>query len=77
VGVTRVGRRPYAEREMATETNRTMLSVHVAGQCSVAATAEIVGSKWTVIIVHDLSEGPRRSSCGTATPNRHRASSTS
>lgn len=45
---------------MATEPSRTMLSVHVAGQCSVAATAEIVGSKWTVIIVHDLSEGPRR-----------------
>jgi len=42
-----------------TET-RTMLPVHQAGQCSVAATGEIVGSKWTVLIVHDLSEGPRR-----------------
>ena len=40
--------------------SRTMLPVHVSGQCSVAATAEIVGSKWTVLIVHDLSEGPRR-----------------
>ena len=37
-----------------------MLPVHQAGQCSVAATGEIVGSKWTVLIVHDLSEGPRR-----------------
>ena len=42
------------------ETQRTMLPVHQAGQCSVAATGEIVGSKWTVLIVHDLSEGPRR-----------------
>jgi DNA-binding HxlR family transcriptional regulator len=37
-----------------------MLPVHQAGQCSVAATGEIIGSKWTVLIVHDLSEGPRR-----------------
>lgn len=37
-----------------------MLPVHQAGQCSVAASAEIVGSKWTVLIVHDLTEGPRR-----------------
>jgi DNA-binding HxlR family transcriptional regulator len=43
-----------------TEQERTMLPVHVAGQCSVAATGEIVGAKWTVLIVHDLSEGPRR-----------------
>jgi DNA-binding HxlR family transcriptional regulator len=42
------------------EHERTMLPVHVAGQCSVAATGEIVGSKWTVVIVHDLTEGPRR-----------------
>jgi DNA-binding HxlR family transcriptional regulator len=28
--------------------------------CSVACTAEIIGSKWTAIILHDLSEGPRR-----------------
>ncbi len=28
--------------------------------CAVAATARIIGSKWTAIIVHDLSEGPRR-----------------
>ncbi len=39
---------------------RTMLPVHEAGQCSVASSAEIVGSKWTVLIVHDLCEGPRR-----------------
>jgi DNA-binding HxlR family transcriptional regulator len=29
-------------------------------QCAVAATAEIVATKWTPLIVHDLSEGPRR-----------------
>ena len=45
---------------MGTESTRTMLPVHQAGQCSVAAASEIVGSKWTVLIVHDLSEGPRR-----------------
>ena len=27
------------------------------GTCSVAAAGEIVGAKWTVLIVHDLSEG--------------------
>jgi DNA-binding HxlR family transcriptional regulator len=36
-----------------------MRPVHDA-QCSVACTAEIIGSKWTAIIVHDLSEGSRR-----------------
>ncbi len=47
---------------MSTDTGpeRTMLPIHESGQCSVAATGEIVGSKWTVLIVHDLSEGPRR-----------------
>ncbi len=39
---------------------RTMLPVHEAPTCSVAGAAEIVGSKWTVLLVHDLSEGPRR-----------------
>ena len=39
---------------------RTMLPVHESKTCSVAGAAEIVGSKWTVLIVHDLSEGPRR-----------------
>jgi DNA-binding HxlR family transcriptional regulator len=39
---------------------RTMLQVHQTETCSVAACAEIVGAKWTVMIVHDLSEGPRR-----------------
>ena len=29
-------------------------------ECAVACTAEIIGSKWTAIVVHDLSEGPRR-----------------
>jgi DNA-binding HxlR family transcriptional regulator len=30
------------------------------GTCAVAATAEIIATKWTPLIVHDLSEGPRR-----------------
>ena len=37
-----------------------MLQVHQSQTCSVAACAEIVGAKWTVLIVHELSEGPRR-----------------
>jgi DNA-binding HxlR family transcriptional regulator len=37
-----------------------MLPVHETETCSVAACAEIVGAKWTVLIVHELSEGPRR-----------------
>ena len=36
-----------------------MNPVHDA-TCGVAACAEIIGSKWTALIVHDLSEGPRR-----------------
>jgi DNA-binding HxlR family transcriptional regulator len=38
---------------------RTMHEVH-DGDCAVAATAEIVATKWTPLIVHDMSEGPRR-----------------
>jgi DNA-binding HxlR family transcriptional regulator len=38
---------------------RTMKDVH-SSDCGVAATAEIIAAKWTPIIVHDLSEGPRR-----------------
>ena len=38
---------------------RTMRPVHDE-RCSVACTADIIGSKWTAVIVHDLSEGPRR-----------------
>lgn len=38
---------------------RTMRPVHDE-ECSVACTAEIIGSKWTAVLVHDLSEGPRR-----------------
>jgi len=37
-----------------------MGDVHESGSCSVAACAEIIGSKWTALLVHDLSEGPRR-----------------
>jgi DNA-binding HxlR family transcriptional regulator len=38
---------------------RTMNEVHNAN-CSVAMTADLIASKWTPLIVHDLSEGPRR-----------------
>jgi DNA-binding HxlR family transcriptional regulator len=38
---------------------RTMRPIHDES-CSVAACAEIIGSKWTALLVHDLSEGPRR-----------------
>lgn len=37
-----------------------MNPVHVKPSCSVAACAEIIGSKWTALLVHDLSEGARR-----------------
>lgn len=38
---------------------RTMREVHDA-TCGVAAAADIIGAKWTAVIVHDLSEGARR-----------------
>jgi DNA-binding HxlR family transcriptional regulator len=38
---------------------RTMNDVHDRG-CAVAATADVIATKWTPLIVHDLSEGPRR-----------------
>ncbi|MEZ5099126.1 MAG: helix-turn-helix domain-containing protein [Thermoleophilia bacterium] len=38
---------------------RTMRPVHDES-CAVACTAEIIGTKWTALIVHDLSEGARR-----------------
>lgn len=38
---------------------RTMNPVHDSS-CSVAACAEIIGAKWTALLVHDLSEGARR-----------------
>jgi len=37
-----------------------MNPVHEASSCAVAACAAIVGAKWTALLVHDLSEGPRR-----------------
>jgi DNA-binding HxlR family transcriptional regulator len=39
---------------------RTMGAIHDPESCSVAACAEILGTKWTALIVHELSEGPRR-----------------
>jgi DNA-binding HxlR family transcriptional regulator len=37
-----------------------MNPVHDSATCGVAACAEIIGAKWTALLVHDLSEGPRR-----------------
>ena len=37
-----------------------MFEVHDGTTCAVAATSELIGTKWTSLIVHDLSEGPRR-----------------
>jgi DNA-binding HxlR family transcriptional regulator len=37
-----------------------MNDIHDHGNCAVAATAEIIATKWTPLIVHDLSEGARR-----------------
>ena len=37
-----------------------MNPIHEAASCAVAACAEIIGAKWTALLVHDLSEGPRR-----------------
>ncbi len=37
-----------------------MNPIHEATSCAVAACAEIIGAKWTALLVHDLSEGPRR-----------------
>jgi DNA-binding HxlR family transcriptional regulator len=39
---------------------RTMNPVHETTSCAVAACAEVIGAKWTALLVHDLSEGPRR-----------------
>ena len=41
------------------EPMRKMRPVHDAN-FSVACTADIIGAKWTAVIVHDLSEGSRR-----------------
>jgi DNA-binding HxlR family transcriptional regulator len=38
---------------------RTMRPTHDE-ECAVACTADLIGGKWTAILVHDLSEGPRR-----------------
>lgn len=39
---------------------RTMNPVHETSTCAVAACADVIGAKWTALLVHDLSEGPRR-----------------
>ncbi len=38
---------------------RTMRPVHDE-ECAVACSADIIGAKWTAVLVHDLSEGSRR-----------------
>jgi DNA-binding HxlR family transcriptional regulator len=38
---------------------RTMNETHDES-CAVAASAEIIATKWTPLLIHDLSEGPRR-----------------
>jgi DNA-binding HxlR family transcriptional regulator len=37
-----------------------MNPTHESTTCSVAACAEILGTKWTALLVHDMSEGARR-----------------
>ena len=37
-----------------------MNTAHDTTSCAVAACTEILGAKWTALIVHDLSEGARR-----------------
>src|SRR5580765_3684607 len=49
-----------ARRTTLGVTMRTMNPVHESTSCAVAASAEIIGAKWTALLVHDLSEGPRR-----------------
>jgi len=39
---------------------RSMRETHDGTTCAVAACADLIGTKWTSLIVHDLSEGPRR-----------------
>jgi len=39
---------------------RTLSDTHNSTNCAVAACAEIIGAKWTAVLVHDLSQGPRR-----------------
>ena len=39
---------------------RKMNEVHDAFTCAVAATSDLLSQKWTALLVHDLSEGPRR-----------------
>src|SRR5207248_4923865 len=64
VGLTFLPQPPAAARPLTSTTlriaMRTMNPVHESTSCAVAACAEIIGAKWTALLVHDLSEGPRR-----------------
>ena len=52
---------PGAATRLGVEVSeRSMREVHDATTCAVAACADLIGTKWTSLIVHDLSEGPRR-----------------
>jgi len=51
-------RRPDYTGEDVSE--RRMQEIHDATTCAVAACADLIGTKWTSLLVHDLSEGPRR-----------------
>jgi DNA-binding HxlR family transcriptional regulator len=51
---------PAPSRLRPVATDRRMNEVHDCTGCAVAATSELIGSKWTALIVHDLSEGARR-----------------
>ena len=46
--------------DWASMSERSMNEVHDGSCCAVAATSDLIGSKWTALIVHDLSEGARR-----------------
>jgi DNA-binding HxlR family transcriptional regulator len=50
---------PSLPRSYDSKAMRTMNPIHDSN-CSVVACAEILGAKWTAVLVHDLSEGARR-----------------
>jgi len=51
---------PPAGVDLTVMAERRMNEVHDGSCCAVAATSDLIGSKWTALLVHDLSEGPRR-----------------
>src|SRR2546421_10630269 len=59
-GESAVENRTFAGHYNQAMAMRTMNPVHESTSCAVAACAAIIGAKWTALLVHDLSEGPRR-----------------